>query len=535
MKSLLRPLFVGAISIAIAATSVVGSSFSALAAPPPLIVSWELESPIYEGARPILTGTFGGGGVGVGPYTVDVDWYGDQVLESYSIDTPAVGGSFTVQKTQPYLNELPPFTIVVFLSDRDVTARRTIQNVTVLNAPPSFESFGVSPTNPETDQAVTFSAQFTDSGANDTLTVTLDWGDGTDPTTTDLGLARSFTSDAHSYGEVRDYIVTATLTDNAGGSSAPATVTVTVHAPNQAPDVISFGVTPGPEGGTTSLALTFADADAADTHTVSVAWGDSSSDPEVTLAAGETTFSATHVYADMGTYPLVLTLKDSATPAHTVTRTSSVSPTNVSPSVGALTLSPSPVVDHQELTVSGTFTDPGTSETFTLQVVWGDGTPSTDMPLGTEQSFSATHVYDAAGPVTITATVTDANGGNGSSTANLIVGSSNQSASELLNEMSALVLNFGLDRNAERWLLKKIDDTQASLAYGNDQVCSSSGTFAHLMSYAERTLTTDEFAALSGLATQLEAAAGCAVGPNVHPNGQPAKKRAASAGNFAIQ
>lgn len=101
--------------------------------------------------------------------------------------------------------------------------------------------------------------------------------------------------------------------------------------------------------------------------------------------------------------------------------------------------------------------------------------------------------------------------------------------------MSGLVLSFGLDRNTERWLLKKIDDLQTSLAYGNDQVCSTSGTLAHLMAYAERTLTTDEFAALSALATKLEAAAGCIADPTIRPNGQPAKKQAARAGNFAIQ
>src|SRR3954463_12338346 len=106
MKALLRPLFVGVISIAIAATSVVGSASVALAAPAPLVVSWTLEGPVYEGSTPSLTGTFTGGGAGHGPYTVDVDWLGDQVLESYSFDTITPGVPFQVQKTTPYLNEM---------------------------------------------------------------------------------------------------------------------------------------------------------------------------------------------------------------------------------------------------------------------------------------------------------------------------------------------------------------------------------------------------------------------------------------------
>jgi PKD repeat protein len=600
MKAVLRPIFVGAISIAIAATSVVGSSSTALAAPPPLIVSWSLESPIYEGATPTLTGTFGGGGAGHGPYSVDVDWLGDQVLESYAFDTLTVDVPFHVQKTEPYANERAPFTVVAYLNDPVATNRKNIQNVTVLNAPPSFGAFSVSPSNPETDQEAKFTAEVKDLGANDALTVTLNWGDDTAATTTDLGLARSFTSEAHSYNEARDYTVTATVADDAG-AEATVTTTVTVHAPNQAPS-LSFEVTVGPEGGESSLAVSFADADALDTHTVSVVWGDGAKTDSGTLAPSATTFNTTHVYADMGTSTLVVTLNDSATPAHTVTATKLVAPTNVSPEVGALTFSPNPVIEHQELTVSGSFTDPGTTEKFTFKVAWGDGTSSSEVSLGTDKSFSATHVYDAAGPVTITVTVTDENGGKDTSTANLVVGSSNHapsnltldvnstganvvvnasftdpdagdthtvlvtwgdgdsarpivdagtttftashvyatsgtytvsatvtdaagtptsataqvvvtvsagSAADVLDEMAALVRSFDLDRNTERWLLKKIDDLKASLAYGNGQVCSASGTLDHLLAFADRTLGNDKFDELRALTAKLEAAAGC--------------------------
>jgi PKD repeat protein len=617
MKAVLRPLFVGAISIAIAATSVIGSSSTALAAPPPLIVSWSLESPIYEGGTPTLTGTFGGGGSGHGPYTVDVDWLGNQVLESYSIDTLTVGVPFHVVKTEPYPNEVGPFTIVVYLNDSVATNRKNIQNVTVLNAAPSFESFGVSPSNPETGQQVKFTAEVKDSGANDTHTLTLSWGDDSAPTTTDLVLARSFTSEAHTYSHVGDYVVTATVTDDSLAASDPVTLTVTVHAPNQAPS-LSFQVTPGPEGGESSLAISFADADALDTHTVSVAWGDGQTTDSGTLAASETTFNPKHTYADTGTFSFVVTLKDSASPVHTVIQPGEVKPTNVGPVLGALTLEPSAVVDHQEVTVSGAFTDPtgpGTTETFTLTVVWGDGTTPTVVPLGTTQGFSEKHTYTVPGSVTITATVTDANGGNGSSTANLVVGSSNHapanltfavsgtganvvidahftdadasdthtvsmtwgdgesaqptvdfgtttfhashvyaesrtytvsatvtdaagattdattevvvtiaggSAADVLDEMSALVRNSDLDRNTERWLLKKIDDLKASLAYGNGQVCSASGTLVHILAFADRTIGHDQFVQLRALAAKLEAAAGCSSNGAVSPKVQKA-------------
>jgi PKD repeat protein len=620
MKALLRPLFVGGLSIAIAATSLVGSSSVALGATRPSITTWSINAPVYEGDRPVITATF----TDVDPldlHTVDISW-GDDTYDNYTL---VVGvRSFAVQKTVPYADDAADLTVQITLNDPVFSTSRFL-TVSVLNATPSITSFGLSSSNVDAGQAVTANGAFTD-GAADTHTVTFDWGDGSPTATKNLAAGVfSFSSDAHTYTGAGDFTVTATVTDNAGASGT-ATSSVSVHAPNQAPSVASFGVSAGSEGGSSSLSLVFADVDALDTHTVSVAWGDGSTSGPTDLAAGVTTFDTSHVYADTGTYSVVLTLADSA--GHSVTANASVSPANVAPVVGSLSLSPSSVVDHQTLTVSGTFTDPGTADTFTLTVEWGDGTSSTDSLAAGVRSFSATHAYEAAGPVTIKATVADRDNGRTSSSVDLVVGSSNhapanlsltatgsganvtidasftdadaldthevlmswgdgasarqtlaagattfteshvyetsgtytvsatvtdpagtsttatvqvavtvpaQSASEIVDEMSALVLNFGLDRNTERWLLRKLDDLQASLVYGNGQVCSTSGTLAHLVAYAERALTSDQYAALNALASNLEAAAGCAVAPSVHPNGQPAKKRAAGTGNFAVQ
>jgi len=613
MKALLRPVFVGAISIAIAATSLVGSASVALAVPPPLVTSWSLGLPVYEGADVFLNGTFTGG-AGTGPYTLDVYWFGEASgipSETYSFATldhcalPDVCWTVRVQKAVPYVNDQPnPITVVVYLSDPSRTNRANLPAFTISNTPPSFKSFGLSATDLDAGGSVTATGTFTDGGANDTHTVKLAWGDDSPVTTLNLDPGvYVFTTDPHTYAAIGEYIVSAIVTDDAGAWS-PATSTLSVHEPaqpNEAPSVVSFDVTVGPEGGSTSLGLTFADADTADTHTVSVVWGDSSSDPAVVLAAGETTFSATHVYADTGTFPLALTLTDSATPAHSVTQTRSVSPANVRPAVGALTVTPSAVVDHQELTLTGSFKDPGTADTFTLTVTWGDG-KSSEVRLGTVQSFSVNHVYDSAGSFTIRVTVTDADGGNDSATSNLVVGSSNHapsgltldvsgtganvvvnahftdpdagdthtvlmtwgdgesarptvdagttrftashvytasrtytvsatvtdaagartsataqvvvtvsagSAADVLDEMAALVRNFDLDRNTERWLLKKIDDLKASLAYGNGQVCSATGLLSHILAFADRTSADSHFTELRALTDKLWAAAGC--------------------------
>lgn len=605
MKAVLRPAFVLGLSIAIAATSLIGSSV-ALAAVRPLITSWSLSGPVYEGDRPSVNATFTDADL-TDLHTVDIAW-GDDTYDSYTL--PVGDRSFSLQKTVAYVNDRPDtLTLLLTVSDAMSSNTKTLP-VIVLNAAPSFTSFRLSATDLEAGQAVTATGAFTDGGANDTHTVTLNWGDLT-PTTT-MAAVGSFTSD-HTYTAVGDFTVTATVTDDAG-ATAVATSTVSVRTPNQAPSIVSFDVTVGSEGGSSALALAFADVDASDTHTVSVAWGDGQTTDSGTLAATVTTFEATHVYADTGNYPLVLTLTDSATPAHTVTTSWSVSPTNVDPVLGTLSVSPSPVVDHQELTLSGSFTDPGTADTFTLTVNWGAGALP-PQPLGTARSFSVTHVYDAAGPVTITVTVEDRDGGRSTSSVDLVVLPSNHapanltldpsvtganvlvdasftdldagdthlvtmgwgdgasttqflaagtttfaashvyeasdtytvtatvsdpagastsagvqvvvtvaadSASDVLDAMSTLVQSFELDRNPERWLLKKLDDVKDSLAYGNNQVCSSTGTLSHIMFFAERNLTLDQYAALSALATKLEAAAGCTSDWSQHPKVQRA-------------
>ncbi|MDP9275571.1 MAG: PKD domain-containing protein [Chloroflexota bacterium] len=423
MKALLRPLFVGGLSIAIAATSLVGTSSVALGATKPTFTTLSISAPVYEGDRPFVTATFTDPDAG-DQHTVDIGW-GDDTYDTYTL--PVGDRSFSVQKSVAYVNETADLFVQVTLSDGVFSTSRFV-TLTVLNAAPSITSFGLSSSDMEAGQAVTANGAFTD-GAADTHIVTFGWGDGSPNTTKNLAAGvYSFRSDAHTYTAAGDFTVTATVTDNAG-ASATATSSVSVHAPNQAPSITSFGVTAGSEGGSSTLALTFADVDVLDTHTVSVAWGDGSTSDPMVLAAGVTTFGASHVYADTGAYSVVLTLVDSA--GHSVTASSSVSPTNVAPVVGSLSLSPSSVVDHQTLTVSGAFTDPGTADTFTVTVDWGDGTSSSDSLAAGVRSFSVTHAYNAAGPVTITATVADRDNGRSSSSATLTVLPSNHAPADL--------------------------------------------------------------------------------------------------------
>src|SRR5262249_46091406 len=70
--------------------------------------------------------------------------------------------------------------------------------------------------------------------------------------------------------------------------------------------------------------------------------------------------------------------------------------------------------EGQSLTFSGTFTDPGTADTHTASINWGDNstTSATVTESGGSGSISASHVYADEGSYTIQLTVTDKHGGS---------------------------------------------------------------------------------------------------------------------------
>jgi hypothetical protein len=70
---------------------------------------------------------------------------------------------------------------------------------------------------------------------------------------------------------------------------------------------------------------------------------------------------------------------------------------------------------NQPFTLTAPFTDPGTGDTHTCSIAWGDSTTSPGVVTEAAGSgtCTATHAYTTAGFKTITATVTDDDGGAG--------------------------------------------------------------------------------------------------------------------------
>ena len=168
-----------------------------------------------------------------------------------------------------------------------------------------------------------------------------------------------------------------------------------------------------PEGGTASLD----GSGSADTEGPLTAYAWSGADAAIGSITGADSAIATYHGLDDGADEVSLEVTDAG--GLKDTDTSTVTVTNVAPS---LTLTSCPTDPNQigtNVSFAGAFTDPGTADTHTMTVNWGDGT--TTGPAGATSPVGATHQYATAGIFDITVTVTDDDGGSDSKTCGFVV------------------------------------------------------------------------------------------------------------------
>jgi hypothetical protein len=158
---------------------------------------------------------------------------------------------------------------------------------------------------------------------------------------------------------------------------------------------------------------------------VDIAWGDGSPDTVLHLDAGVLTFSAGHQYLDNpsgqphGSFAVTAVVKDKD--GDSGSGSASVVVNNVAPASVALTPSLPALNQNGNASVSGSFTDPGTSDAHTVDIAWGDGSPDTVLHLDPGVlTFGASHQYinNPSGQpqvsFPVSATVTDKDGDSGS-------------------------------------------------------------------------------------------------------------------------
>ena len=261
--------------------------------------------------------------------------------------------------------------------------------VTVTNVAPSIDVADAAQI--VAGEALDLTGAVTDPGADElALTLSIDGAEAA-PYPLDGGVFNV----TGSWPAAGEHTLTFVVTDDDGGE-ASAALTVTVEPFLDAgPDVsVSEGTAFASAGEVTEGVVVMID------------YGDGS--PTELVDAGEGgSLPLAHTYVDDGTYTVLVSAGDS-------TDTATLTVTNVAPTV-TLEAEALQTVDGQALALTGSFTDPG-ADSWTASVDWGDGT-SGPLTLADDGTFAGSHAYPEAGIWSVTVTVRDDDGGEGTAAA----------------------------------------------------------------------------------------------------------------------
>lgn len=369
---------------------------------PPTIDAGPDQTGVAEGDVVNVVATFTDPGLGE-TFTATIDW-GDGTITDGVVD-PVAG---TVTGSHPYADN-GVYNVVVSLSDGDSISTDSLV-VSVVNVPPAL---GTDLGTFNIQEGATFSlpgVTFTDPGTGDTFTATVDWdvNDAIPPETVVVDPVAGTITGSHVYGDDGTFNARLVLSDDDGGTVIDDFVVVVGNvAPivDAGPDQQNV-----PEGTTVTINATFIDPGVGETYTATINWGDNSSSPGIVDPVAKTV-TATHAYADNGTYTVTVTVSDDdgGSGDSLIVLVINVSPTVVGNN--ATVDEGSPIT-----TPIATIIDPGIADTHTVLIDWdaSDGVnnfvPATVNPV-TRQVTGPNFSYADDGVYTATIRVTDDDGG----------------------------------------------------------------------------------------------------------------------------
>jgi len=152
-----------------------------------------------------------------------------------------------------------------------------------------------------------------------------------------------------------------------------------------------------------------------------------------------------------------------------------VTGTNVNPTptiTGVSNSIPIVLTTGENVTFSGSFVDPGVKDTHTATWSWGDGSssPAQDLGQGGTGTFNAVHNFATAGLHTVTLTVADDDGGQGTASVNVNVMTTAQALDAISGYLGKVQ---GLNKGQLNSLQAKLDAARDSLDKGNPQACNN--------------------------------------------------------------
>ena len=211
---------------------------------------------------------------------------------------------------------------------------------------------------------------------------------------------------------------------------------------NEAPTVDAGPDATVNEGTTFTRSGSFTDPDIGDSWTATVDYGDGSG--VQALTPDGQTFTLSHAYADDGLHEVTVTVTDSEGESGSDTFTVTV--LNVAPTVAIETV-PQTLYKHEEMNLLAAFDDPGTADTWTALIDWGDGNTATGVMDPVNGTVTGSHAYTVSGSfvVTVSVSVMNDNGGIGVATLQVTVLDTLAAFGDLLSKVESLDLSIGVE------------------------------------------------------------------------------------------
>ncbi len=292
-----------------------------------------------------------------------------------------------------------------------VPAPAQVDNTHIQIAPASAPTNFSSPTIINEESSVILTGEFTDPNPTALHTVNVIWGDGQ----TSLAAVNEA---AHTFTATHQYLTPGTYNKPSGvytvevsisSNQNPATTSTTnglfyVQVNDVPPTNLQVNTDQSAlaEGGTVNLSGSFAAVGLADTHVVTIDWGDGSPVQTETLGPGVLGFNqVAHKYLDYpqagpGTpYQIQVGVHDLYQPLVSASASRSVT-INGAKVTGVMTSPGVSIVDEgTPFSVSGSFTATGSSDRHQVSINWGDGSlPATQILLPGVNTFSGiSHTY----------------------------------------------------------------------------------------------------------------------------------------------
>jgi len=335
---------------------------------------------VSEGEEVLLTGDFTDpGGQDTHTFLWQVTADNGQVIldgttQNFSF-TPADEGSYTATFT---------------VTDNDGGVGTDTVVVTALDVAPTIELIGVAMAVEAEPYTLTL-GPITDPGDDTVTQYRVHWGDGE----TDIHDSGGDVSHVFTVPGVT-HTVTVDLVDEDGTYENTGSMEILVVSAT--PEIIYLGLDRAEinEDGTVLLTGQFEQLGVQVVHTVDIAWGDGETSTLV-LGPDEFGFEAEHQYLDddpSGTlsddYEVVVTVADNDGDSDTGSLPLTV--LNVAPALEDVKATD--VLENGLTVLTGSIADPGTLDSFTLMVDWGDGTSleTFDYAAGTT-AFTEAHQY----------------------------------------------------------------------------------------------------------------------------------------------